>query len=144
MPRAVWAAPGLVILTEAQAIGRYCSPMSLEHEVLAQVEALERRLLDPLVRGDEDAVDALLHPAFVEFGASGRVWDRSATIASLHADPGDVATTMADLQAAFVSEDCVLLTFRTDRNGRAVLRSSLWCFDDGAWRIRFHQGTPTP
>lgn len=41
---------------------------------MAEVERLERALLDPSVRADPGRVAALLHPEFVEFGASGTVW----------------------------------------------------------------------
>jgi len=44
---------------------------------------LELRLLEPQVRASAGELDRLLHPGFVEFGASGRKWDRSEIIASL-------------------------------------------------------------
>jgi hypothetical protein len=37
---------------------------------------LEQRLLDPSVRGSPQAVVPLLHPDFVEFGSSGRVYTK--------------------------------------------------------------------
>ena len=43
---------------------------------------LEQRLLDPAVRARPDLVAALLHPDFLEYGASGRVWDRAAVVAA--------------------------------------------------------------
>ncbi|MBO0827232.1 MAG: nuclear transport factor 2 family protein, partial [Streptosporangiales bacterium] len=43
---------------------------------LAEVVAAERALLDPRVRGDRARVEPLLHADFVEFGSSGRRWDR--------------------------------------------------------------------
>ncbi|WP_370626547.1 DUF4440 domain-containing protein [Streptomyces sp. NBRC 110035] len=48
----------------------------------AAVEA-ELKLLDPEVRRSPERVGELLHPEFVEIGASGRVWDRDAIIALL-------------------------------------------------------------
>jgi hypothetical protein len=41
------------------------------------VIAAERALLDPAVRANPDAVSALLEEEFVEFGASGTIWDRA-------------------------------------------------------------------
>ena len=59
----------------------------MPHDDLAEVVRRERQLLDPAVRARADQVETLLHPDFVEYGASGRVWDRAAIIAALVADP---------------------------------------------------------
>ena len=48
-----------------------------ENNQLRQVLELELQLLDPAVRGNRVAVEQLLHPDFVEVGASGRIWDRA-------------------------------------------------------------------
>lgn len=48
----------------------------------AAIEA-ELKLLDPEVRRSPQRVGELLHPEFVEIGASGRIWDRDAIIALL-------------------------------------------------------------
>ena len=47
----------------------------------------ELRLLDPAVRASAAEVSALLHDEFVEYGASGAVWDRTQTVTKLAADP---------------------------------------------------------
>lgn len=54
---------------------------------LDEVVRLEQVPLDPAVRAERDRVAALLHPDFVEHGASGRVWDRDAVVEALPADP---------------------------------------------------------
>jgi hypothetical protein len=46
-----------------------------------QVIERELALLDPELRRDPDRIRALLHADFVEFGASGRVWDRASIAA---------------------------------------------------------------
>jgi len=43
-------------------------------ESVATAMALERRLLQPVVRSSPAALDALLDPEFHEIGASGRLW----------------------------------------------------------------------
>jgi ribonuclease HI len=113
-------------------------------DAVAEVGALERRLLDPSVRADVVAVDALLHPDFVEFGASGRVWDRPATLAALAAESDTTVIEVFDLVGEQVAEHVVLLTFRTRRAGRLAVRSSVWVRDGDRWRVRFHQGTLVP
>jgi hypothetical protein len=109
----------------------------------ATVVALERRLLRPAARADADRTRALLHPEFVEFGRSGRVWDREAIVAAMASDPG-VSGEAVDFRPEHLAADVVLLTYRiTGPDGS--LRSSIWVRGaDGDWTLRFHQGTRSP
>lgn len=110
---------------------------------VAGVVRLELQLLDPAVRGRAEQVVALLHPAFVEHGRSGRVWTREQIIETLGDDPG-VSVAIADLVGVRLAGDVVLVTYRVTGD-RASLRSSVWVRDPGGrWRVRFHQGTPGP
>ena len=103
------------------------------------VVALERRLLDPAVRSDPAAVEALLHPDFREIGATGGMWDRAAIIASLSADPGVPAALPSAVDAREVADGVVLLTYAL----AGSLRSSLWVRGGPeGWQVLFHQGTP--
>ncbi|MGW1064963.1 nuclear transport factor 2 family protein [Streptomyces aureus] len=115
----------------------------LEHNaaVEAAIES-ELRLLDPAVRRSADLVAALLHPDFHEFGASGRVWDRASTVASLEAgmEDGGRITTFR-MKGVQLAPDLVHLTFDTDNNGRRAHRSSLWRRLGDEWLLYFHQGT---
>jgi len=135
----------------------------------AEVVKRELLLLDPAVRADLAKVRALLHPDFVEFGASGQIWDAEAIAGSLAADsvpdqaaPDQrtdqgaidqdtdqdtidhraVAPRAVDLEPMSLSADIVLLTYRIDDPERPSLRCSVWVrADDGQWLLRFHQGT---
>lgn len=112
-------------------------------EDLAEVVRRERELLDPARRAAPDRVRALLHPDFVEHGASGRVLDRAAVIAALSADP-QVAGEGTDFTPVPLAPDVVLLTYRI-AGPAGSLRSSVWTRDSaGGWRLRFHQGTRVP
>jgi ribonuclease HI len=109
----------------------------------AEVVRREILLLDPVVRADPGRVRGLLLPDFVEFGASGRIWDGEATVEALAADPGHVQHQAVDLVAVNLGVGTVLLTYRIDDSEEPSLRSSVWLrSDDGEWRLRFHQGTP--
>jgi ribonuclease HI len=113
--------------------------------LVSQVDvcALERQLLDPEVRRDRAAVDRLLHPEFVEFGASGRVWNRASILAHLSDDPGS-PPAVSELTAQWLTGGAMLVTYRAERrDGTASLRASVWVREGDRWRIRFHQGTPT-
>jgi hypothetical protein len=108
---------------------------------LREVIRRELALLTPDVRRDAEQVQALLHPDFVEYGSSGRVWDR----ASVSAATADVAEPVpaTDLRPRRLGPDAVLLTYRTTTPGRAALRSSTWIRGAaGQWLMLFHQGTP--
>jgi hypothetical protein len=103
--------------------------------------ALARRDLAGLPGG----VEAVIDDEFVEFGSSGRRWSRAATLDALRdAPPADV-----EIEAFLVdllSDDIALVTYRSrvagpDGRRTEALRASVWVRRDGAWRIRFHQGT---
>jgi hypothetical protein len=109
---------------------------------LQQVIDGELALLRPEVRRDPDRLRALLHPDFVEFGASGRVWDRT-SIAGVTRGVEE-AITATDVTPRRLGTDAVLLTYRSQTAGRQALRSSTWVRADGEWLLLFHQGTPIP
>jgi hypothetical protein len=110
---------------------------------VSTVVELERRLLRPEIRSDRHRVEALLHRDFLEFGASGRVWDRETIVEALEADPTGPGAA-EEFTSVRLAEHVVLLTYRV--SGRAgSLRSSLWVRDGAAgWQLRFHQGTHLP
>lgn len=115
--------------------------MSTE-EACDEVIHRERQLLDPEVRRQPELVRALLHPEFVEFGASGRIWNADAIIDVLASEHASDEVTAIDFLAFPLSPDTVLLTFKTDSAGRACLRSSIWIRGDrNVWLLRFHQRT---
>jgi ribonuclease HI len=107
------------------------------------VLALEQQLLEPSVRGDRAVVDRLLDKDFTEVGSSGRLWTREAALEELEASPGTHPPDVHDMSGAFVDGNTVLVTYRSERDGREVHRSSLWIRTDTGWRVRYHQGTPT-
>ncbi len=112
--------------------------------VVALETALARR--DPsTVPG---GLAALLDADFVELGASGRRWDRAATIAELDRPPGG-ALTLDEFAVERLGEGIVLVTyqsFETTAPGgrREVRRLSIWIRRGRHWRIRFHQGALVP
>jgi ribonuclease HI len=108
---------------------------------LRDVVRLELALLEPGLRRDPDRVRSALHPDFVEYGSSGRVWGRT-SVATATADTA-VPIEVADVRARRLGPDAVLLTYRTTTPGRTALRSSTWIRDvGGPWLLLFHQGTP--
>jgi hypothetical protein len=105
-----------------------------------QVAQRELALLDPEVRRDPERMRALLHADFVEFGASGRVWDRTSIVAVTSGTVDRIVAT--EFSTARLGPDAILVTFRSDDQGRRALRSSVWIRDgEVGWVLRFHQGT---
>ena len=109
-------------------------------EGLTEVVRRELQLLDPSLRASGNSVAELLHPDFVEYGASGRIWNAAAITSALQADPR-VSGEAVDFVPVALSANVVLLTYRIVGTPGS-LRSSVWVKDlQHSWRIRFHQGT---
>ncbi|MCA2206989.1 DUF4440 domain-containing protein [Nocardia rosealba] len=118
-------------------------------EQVREAVAAEMRLLDPAVRRSRELAEVLLHPEFVEVGASGRRWDRHQMLAELPTMSGsadDQRIEVSDVRGVLLAPGLVHLTYQTNHDGRRVLRSSLWRkgFADTSWRMYYHQGTPVP
>jgi hypothetical protein len=114
-----------------------------DQDVQAVIE-LELQLQKPEVRAEPGAVEALLHPGFSEFGASGRRWGRTEMLAALAAEqPGgeEPAITATEMTGTRLADDVIHLTYLSQRAGRRALRSSIWLRTSDGWRVYFHQGT---
>ena len=98
--------------------------MASDNDELDQVIGHEMRLLDPQIRASAEAVTALLHEDFCEFGASGRVWDRGSIVSAVTADPG-AGVTVGDMTAVRLAPDVVLLTYRVTRPGGRLVAAVL-------------------
>lgn len=107
---------------------------------------LEQRLLEPVVRASPAELAALLADDFVEFGSSGRVFTKREAIASLEHERS-AQRVLTDFRATPLAPGVVVATHRletrVDHETRYSLRSSIWGVWDGAWRLVFHQGTPS-
>ena len=114
-----------------------------QDDVAAELLELEGALMQPAVRRSAAQLKALICEDFFEFGASGKTYDLPSLIALLAAEPDGPAATISDFTARLLSPDIALVTYRTQLGNLARLRSSIWRREQGAWRLQFHQGTPT-
>jgi hypothetical protein len=115
------------------------------------IKGLEEKLLNPGVRGSHAELEKLIAPEFIEYGSSGKIYNRSGTLAYLVANSGRTVTySFVNFKTRRLSEDTILVLYilETERNRRITItnRSSLWRWQkDSAggfgWRIIFHQGT---
>ena len=119
-----------------------------EHD--RHLRGLEEMLMDPRVRSSPEKVADLIADEFLEFGRSGRTYDKTSVIRMLSEEAafgGSIAPQMRDFMARELAPDVVLLTYRTvgqsPDDGWAIhtLRSSVWKMIGGRWQIIFHQGT---
>ena len=115
----------------------------------ALLRSLEEELLKPEVRRTADQVGRLLADDFVEFGSSGRVYDKAQIIAALQDEAPDPAIriSLTDFSARQLAPGAILVTYRTVWSGPGApagykLRSSIWKLMEGRWQMVFHQGTP--
>ncbi|WP_158437833.1 nuclear transport factor 2 family protein [Naasia lichenicola] len=121
-----------------------------DYEDLAEATRLELLLIEPEVRADPHRLTTLLHADFVEFGASGRRWDRAGIIAALSEEAGDDDSEIAppveieELEARAIAPAAILVTYIAERSGRRTRRSSIWTWSGGGWSVLFHQGTVIP
>ncbi|MFO7298802.1 MAG: DUF4440 domain-containing protein [Actinomycetes bacterium] len=119
---------------------------SSDADVFTVLQRLEESLYLPETRFDQQYMDELLAPEFVEFGSSGRVWNRMQIIRT---DPVEIAAKLPlpDLEIRLLGVEVALVTYRTEMGldfATAANRSSVWRFyPDGKWRLVFHQATPT-
>jgi hypothetical protein len=110
----------------------------------AEVQAfrdLEQRLLLPTVRASPDEVATLLADEFIEFGSSGRIYDKQQIIPLLQQEQGTTQCTLADFSARRLAVDVVLVTYCVVES--RTIRSSIWRSINGRWQMVFHQGTKT-
>lgn len=103
-------------------------------------------LLDPSVRQASEKVEAILHPDFFEFGASGRRWGRREIVEALAAEqaPDAERPVASELTGVRLAVDVVLVTYVSQAGQRRCLRSSIWRKTAEGWRVYFHQGTTIP
>jgi hypothetical protein len=110
-----------------------------------EILELERSCLDPEVRASPDRLAMLISDDFVEFGSSGRVWDKAAVVKEIPAQSG-LTFELSNFEAVRLGPDLVHTTFRVSirdaASTRHSLRSSLWVSRSGRWQMLFHQGTP--
>lgn len=117
---------------------------SLQH--LCELEAMLHR---PEVRRDPVRLGELLHESFVEFGRSGKRYDKAEVVAHAAIEKSQAPIRAQDFEAVRIGDDIVLVTYKSAQDdgkgvlSRHALRSSLWQRTGGGWRLRLHQATPT-
>ena len=113
----------------------------------ADLVELEKKLLGPLSRKDLVLFSELLSDTFIEFGTSGRIYDKKITLERL-SNEDSITREAFDFSSVLLAPDIVQLRFKTRskaEDGSIVtsLRSSIWKKNGLSWKLLFHQGTQT-
>ncbi len=109
-----------------------------------ELQELELEMLSPEARSDPKRMGALLRDDFLEFGSSGRVYEKSMLIDMLTKEE-HARVLIRDFAVREISSDAALVTYRTvGQAGQEARRSSVWVRSEGGWQMLFHQGTRLP
>jgi hypothetical protein len=120
--------------------------MKLPDNDIAYFFELETSLHKKQIRNSAQAASALLADAFIEFGSSGRVFNKPSIVEMMRTETLDQQITVEDFAAQELAPDVVLVTYiskkgTVDQLAVPTLRSSIWKRFDGKWQMVFHQGT---
>ena len=106
----------------------------------------EKKLLDPALRRMPERLASLIADDFVEFGSSGRTFDKSQVLYHLSRQlPTELS--IDDFRVVELAAGVALVSYRAradsgkDKDEQYSLRSSVWVHRDGEWKMIFHQGT---
>lgn len=117
-------------------------------DIAEMLRAREEKLCEVSTRKNVEVVSSMLAEGFQEFGSSGRIYSKEQVITALLAE-SSLQITMENFQARLLTDGAALVTYRARKRGHdesttESLRSSLWIFQAGEWRMIFHQGTVAP
>jgi hypothetical protein len=121
--------------------------MNFNAEEIEELKALEQALLQDGMRKSPNRLAETLAEEFVEFGSSGKVYDKQRTIKALSQSSGDEEISISQFSALRLAPNLALVTYRSRKqkpgaNQVDALHSSVWRRTKNGWRILFHQGTP--
>ena len=119
--------------------------MELSDEVVEELERLEETLLRPDVRRSREKMSALLADNFMEYGRSGRVYNKAAVL-EMADKPFDGLLSLNGFSAKALAPSVALIRYatvlrRSDGKESHSLRSSIWTRTGQNWQLVFHQGT---
>ncbi len=114
---------------------------SLEQEIIN----LELHLLKKEVRVSREELNKFLTDDFVEFTSRGIRYTKADAFERLATEVYPKFYCQ-DFQLRTLTDSVVQLTYRAaiqlNNKTRYTLRCSTWIFQEGQWRLSFHQGTP--
>lgn len=111
---------------------------------------LESDLLKSEVRKSAQRINEILSDDFIEFCSSGNEYHyKKGDVFQDQDDNKELSWEIMDFKIKELSEDCILAIYKVikhdeiNENKKYSLRSTIWKFIDGTWKMIFHQGTYT-
>jgi|SRR5688572_26014303 hypothetical protein len=104
---------------------------------------LEKRLARVEQKLSAEEAANLIADEFVEFGASGKVWNKAEIVSALPTWPPS-QSVLENFRVTELSASVCLVTYKLSREPErpdGTLRSSIWRCTNGKWQMVFHQGT---
>ncbi|ESP94510.1 MULTISPECIES: DUF4440 domain-containing protein [Pseudoalteromonas] len=121
----------------------------ITQELLDELIALERLLLEPHVRESKERLSMLLDDDFYEISANGLLFDKRHVLSRLPSEKVPQFYNQ-DFRGQMLSDTLAQLTYQAAYRRNAYsnlqfsLRMSLWRQNSSGWQLLFHQGTPSP
>ena len=112
-----------------------------------ELRRLEEDLWREETRFDRDFMERVLAEDFVEFGRSGRVYQRIDTLLA-PVQSIQAAIPLPNFNVRLLTKDIAQVTYNSEITVDGIVqigrRSSIWSRSTAGWVLRFHQGTPVP
>jgi hypothetical protein len=119
-----------------------------DSRLVEQLLKFELELMDPKRRRDPATIAHLLTEDFLEFGKSGRTFNKTEILAAIAGPAAHQGQTLQveDFDVRMLASNCALTTYRISVHapGISSLRSSIWIRGTNGWQMCFHQGTVVP
>ncbi len=110
------------------------------------MKSLELSFFDFSIRHSFDKLDELVVDDFIEYGRSGKIFNKQEIIGLLlnSEAPG---VKLENFKIKILSGDLLLVNYLSiignhKKQAERTLRTSIWKLHEGKWKIIFHQGTP--
>lgn len=119
---------------------------SLEN-IAEHIQQLELKLLQTDLKANPMLINELLSDEFEEISNSGQVNSRDDVIHWLLAKNNHVRWSLIDFRIKVLTNDLVMAIYRAKKSddseniGKGSIRTSLWKYQKGAWKMLFHQAS---
>ncbi len=114
------------------------------------IYSLEEKLLESDTRRSAEKIAELLSEDFFEFCSSGNIWYYNVNdIIDSNVNENTIKWEIKDFKVKLLADGLVLATYKVIKNDKKIaekkysLRSSIWKYLNGKWKMVFHQGTQT-
>lgn len=118
--------------------------MKIDKPVLNQLKNLEKKLLTFQTRDSSDYLSEILSEEFIEFGSSGKTYNKKEIIKSLQ-NENTPRMSLTSFKRIQLCKEYYLVTYKAvkeDENEKIYSnRSSIWKKEKEKYQIIFHQGT---